>query len=315
VIATGYKTRELDIPGAALLGDSKAFLELGKMPRSIVFIGAGYIGMEFAHIAARAGSKVTVMDHGPRPLSAFDGEMVGHLQKVSENMGIRFIMNATAKGAVSKKKSVRLSYDQKGGQKEISARAIFNTSGRVPSLQGLGLEKANVPYNKKGVEVNDYLQSNGNERVYACGDASDHALPLTPLAGKEAAIVAGNIINGNRTKAHFAAIPSVVFTLPNLATVGLSEEEAKKRFKNVLVKSGTATDWFNAKRINAPAYAYKTLVNQRNNKILGAHLVGPGAAETINLFAMAIQMGLAVNDLKEMVFTYPTWANDIQYMF
>ncbi|MEH6682328.1 MAG: NAD(P)/FAD-dependent oxidoreductase [Sediminicola sp.] len=315
VIATGYRTRDLEIEGGHLLNDSEDFLNLKKMPRSVIFIGAGYIGMEFAHMAARAGSKVTVIDHGDRPLSAFDGDMVDHLLKVSKELGIRFIANGNVRTAVAKGKAVKITYDQNGKETSLKALKVFNTSGRVPSIEGLSLETANIDFGKRGITVNDYLQSKGNDRVYACGDVSNTGLPLTPLTGKQASVVAQNIINGNKTTAQFGPVPSVVFTLPNLASVGLSEAEARKRFKNVLIKSGSATDWFSAKRINAPAYAYKTLVNERNGKILGAHLLGPEAAETINLFAMAIGLDLTAEEFKNMVFTYPTWANDIQYMF
>jgi glutathione reductase (NADPH) len=109
-------------------------------------------------------------------------------------------------------------------------------------------------------------------------------------------------------------IPSAVFTLPNLASVGLSEEEAKRKYKNVVINYESVPKWYNAKRINAAGYAYKIISNKRTKRILGAHLLSPEAAETINLFAMAIQHRMTTEQLKKIIFTYPTWSNDIKSM-
>ncbi len=204
---------------------------------------------------------------------------------------------------------------KKGGNPEkLKARQIFNTAGRIPSISDLDLEKGNVAFDEKGVEVNNYLQSKTNPNVYACGDVSDHDLPLTPLSGRQGYVVGENLVNGNKKKLDTPVIPSVVFTLPNIASVGYSEEEAKDRYKNVIVKQKSVPDWFNAKRMNAPVYAYKILLNERTEEIVGAHLIGPEAAETINLFTMAINNKMTAMDIKRMIFTYPSWGHDIKNM-
>lgn len=315
VIATGQVPMELPIPGReyALLSDD--FLELKELPKSMIFIGAGYIGMEFAHLAARFGVKVSMIDFAPRALMNFDEDLVNLLVKTSEELGIEFHFNAEVSGIEKLRKNFRVNAIQDG--KEISAKAemIFNTAGRVPSIKDLDLENGNVAFSKKGITVNDFLQNSTNKNVYACGDVADSpGLPLTPLSSLEAEIVAHNIIKSNRKKPEYPPQPSVVFTLPNLASVGLSEEEAREKGYEVTVEHKLAADWFNAKRINEKIYAYKTIVDNKTGQILGAHLIGPEAAEVINLFAMAINTKMDYKALKKMLFAYPTWGNDVKGM-
>ena len=314
VIATGLVPRTLTMPGAKHFKESDDFLNLKKLPKKIVFVGGGYIGMEFAHMAARAGAKVTVIDTGKRPLHAFDVDLVDELRKYSESLGINFIFEATPKALKKKRKQLTLRYEIEGKEHTIEAEAFFNTAGRVPALAGLDLEKGNVQFGDKGVETNTYLQSTSNPNVYACGDVSDKNLPLTPLSGRQGYVVAENIINGNDKKLDVPVIPSVVFTSPNLATVGYTEEEARSRYKNIRVNFEVATDWFNAKRINAPLYAYKVIINDRTGEIVGAHLLGPDAGETINIFTLSINNKMTDRDIKSTIFSYPSWGNDIKSM-
>ncbi len=314
VIATGYEPRKLPFDGAKLLKESEDFLNLKKLPKSILFIGAGYIGMEFAHMAARAGSKVTVIDFADQPLGPFDEDMVKELTDYSKKLGIEFIFKADVKSIKKTKKKYRLTYKKGGKSESLKAHLMFNTAGRIPSISDLDLEKGNVAFDEKGVEVDAYLQSKTNPNVYACGDVSDHDVPLTPLSGRQGYVVGENIVKGNKKKLDTPFIPSVVFTLPNVASVGYSEAEAKDRYKNVIVKHGSVPDWFNAKRINAPVYAYKIILNERTEEIVGAHLIGTEAAETINLFTMAINNNMTATDVKRTIFTYPSWGNDIKSM-
>ena len=314
VIATGYEPRPLPFDGAKYLKESDDFLELKKLPKSILFIGAGYIGMEFAHMAARSGSKVTIIDSSERPLEPFDIDLVNELTQYSKKLGIQFIFKADVKSVTKTKKKFKISYKKGSKSESVKAHAMFNTAGRIPSVSELDLEKGKVEFDENGITVNSFLQSKTNPNVYACGDVSDQDVPLTPLSGRQGYVVGENIVNDNKKKLETPVIPSVVFTLPNLASVGYSEEEAKDRYKNVIVKEGSVPKWFNAKRINAPVYAYKIILNERTEDIVGAHILGPEAGETINLFAMAINNKLTARDIKRMIFTYPSWANDLKSM-
>ncbi|WP_289644240.1 dihydrolipoyl dehydrogenase family protein [Maribacter aestuarii] len=314
VIATGYEPRKLSFKGHEHLLTSDDFLRLKKMPKHITFIGAGYVGLEFAHMAVRAGAKVTVLETGERPLSAFDAELVKELTKYSKKLGIEFIFGAKTAAVKKLRKNFKLKYDINGTTKSLKSRAVFNTAGRVPALSELVLEKGNVTFSESGIETNAFLQSKSNPKVYTCGDVSANGLPLTPLSGREGYVVATNILNGNSKKINVPVIPSVIFTLPNLASVGYSEEEARSRYKSILVKQASVPNWFNAKRINAPVYSYKIILNERTQEIVGAHILGPDAGETINILTMAINAKMTADDLQSTIFTYPSWVNDIKSM-
>lgn len=315
VIATGLKSRELKIPGREHLLVSDDFLDLEKLPESIIFIGAGYIGMEFAHVAARCGAKVTMIEFGDRPLDGFEEDIVNHLTEVSKELGIEFIFNAQVSEVEKLQKNYRVSYEKDGKTESVLTRLVFNTTGRVPSIDELDLENGEVTFEKKGISVNEYLQNTGNPSVYACGDVSaSGSLPLTPTSSQEARIVSLNIRKGNNTKMDFPPVPSVVFTIPQLASIGLTEKEAKEKGYDFIVEYKNVPEWFNAKRTNDKVYAYKTIVDKKRHIILGAHIISPEAGEMINLFVLAMCGKLTTDDLKAMIFAYPTWGNDIKGM-
>lgn len=315
VIATGQKPLELKIPGREHLLSSEDFLHQAELPEEIIFIGAGYIGMEFAHVAARCGAKVTVVEFGDRPLAPFEEDIVGHLVESSKALGIEFIFNAEATQVEKLQTNYRVHYKKNGNVLNVKAKAVFNTAGRVPSIDELDLEKGNVAFEKRGISVNEYLQSTTNKSVYACGDVSaSGSLPLTPTSSQESRIVSINIRKGNSEIMDFPPVPSVVFTLPQLAAIGLTEKQAKEQGYDIVVEYKSVPQWFNAKRIAEEVYAYKTIVDKKRNLILGAHIIGGGAGEMINLFVLAMCGKLTTENLKAMIFAYPTWGNDIKGM-
>lgn len=314
VIASGREPSPLKIIGNDLLLTSDDFLKLKKLPKNVVFIGAGYIGMEFAQIAHAFGAKVTLIETGERPLANFDEQMVAVLRAKFKKLGIKLIFEAKAEQLERLKKNIKLTYIKKGKRKFIKTRAVFNTAGRRPSIGRMNLEAVNVKVSEKGVVVTSKLQSISNSRIYACGDVSDHSLPLTPLSGLEGQVVAENILKNDSKDIEIPIVPSVVFTMPNIASVGLSEDKAKRRYKSIEISQGVVPQWYNAKRLNESAYAYKILVNKRTQKIVGAHLIGPDAAETINLIAMAINSEMKTSDIIKTIFTYPSFGNDMKSM-
>lgn len=315
IIATGNKSMELKIPGREHLLISDDFLDLKELPENMVFVGAGYIGMEFAHIAARCGAKVTVIEFGDRPLGPFEEDIVSHLTKASEELGIKFILNAEVTKVEKLQKNFRVFYQKNGKTESIDTAQVFNTAGRVPSIDELDLEKGNVAFEKPGISVNEFLQNTTNPSVYACGDVSaSGSLPLTPTSSQEARIVSKNVRNGNHTKLDFPPVPSVVFTIPQLASIGLTEEETKAKGYEYVVEYKSVPQWFNAKRINEKTYAYKTIVDKKRNLVLGAHIIGPNAGEMINLFVLAMCGKLTCENIKAMIFAYPTSGDDIKGM-
>jgi glutathione reductase (NADPH) len=314
VIATGARPVVLDIPGGELPIDSTEFLDLTALPDHIAFIGGGYIAMEFAHLAARAGSKVAIFHRGKMPLDNFDEDIVAHLVKATKELGIELHLEADVVSIERSDNGYNLTANSPEGEKINQTNLVVNAAGRVPELDGLNLEKANINYSKEGIEVNDYLQSVSNQSVYAAGDsAASEGLNLTPVAVMEGHVVAANIIKGNSKKPDYTEMPSAVFTLPSLAAVGMTEKQVKESGIEHKVKLASASNWYNAKRINESNYAYK-VISDNDGHILGAHIIGPHAEETINLFAMAIRAKLKVTDIRNMVYSYPSMGSDIGSM-
>ena len=198
----------------------------------------------------------------------------------------------------------------------IDADIVVHGAGRVPEIDDLDLAIAGVEHDKnKGVKVNEYLQSQSNPVVYSAGDASaSEGLPLTPIATYEGEIVATNLLKGNQIKSNYKGIPSVVFTIPPLASVGLQEESAREQNLRFKTNKANTSTWYSSKRVAENCSGYKVLIEEDTDYILGAHILGPHAEEIINIFALAIRLGLKASDLKQAIFAYPTSSSDINYM-
>jgi glutathione reductase (NADPH) len=343
LIATGSKPMNLNVPGSENVITSDQFLDLGcdNLPDRIVFIGGGYISFEFAHIAARSGSNVTILHRGKRPLEHFDPDLVDRLVQKSRDIGIDVRLEAAVKSIEKPSSSFSTTTSNRNDRSKlvvhysssdtsknnnrsnreaallkIESDLVVHGAGREPNIDGLDLMNAgNVEYTRKGVKVNEYLQSVSNPAVYAAGDAASRGLPLTPVASYDGAIAANNIINGNTVKTNYAGLPSVVFTIPPLTSVGIQEKEAKDQGLRFRVKHEDTSGWASSRRVGETHSAFKVLIEEDTNKILGAHILGPHAEEVINLFSLAIRLGLTATDLNDPIFyTYPTNSSDILYM-
>lgn len=314
VLANGAKPAKLSIPGEELLIDSTAFLSLNELPDELLLVGGGYIALEFGHLAARMGVKVKIIHRGKTPLANFDQDMVGNLLTATKLLGIDLVLDTEVKAIVKEKDRLIVHAESKGKKISFMTSLAVHAAGRTADIDDMQLEKANIAYGKSGVEVNDYLQSISNPNVYACGDVNNKGLPLTPVAAKEAIIVASNLLKGNHTEIDYGHIPSNVFTIPALAMVGLTEQGAENQGLNYKVNYEQTTGWFASKRLNEPISAYKIVLDKDTNQVLGAHLLGPHAEEIINIFAVAMNGNITGSQLKKMIFSYPTNASDIVYM-
>ncbi len=315
VIATGATPQRLNIPGEEYLTTSDQFLDLESLPRRITFVGGGYISFEFAHVALRAGAEVTLLHRGERPLEGFDPDLVDQLVQKTRQLGIRVELQAEARHIQRTGDSLTVGVSTPKGEHGYAADLVVHGAGRVPAIDDLNLAAAGVEADKRGIKVNEYLQSVSNPAVYAAGDvAASGAPPLTPMAGYEGRIVAANLLEGNHEKTSHIAAPTVVFTIPPLAAVGLSERAAREKGLRFRTQRGITGTWYSSRRVGEDCSGFKVLIEEATDRILGAHLLGPHADEVINLFALAIQSGLTAASLKEAVFAYPTHASDIRYM-
>jgi glutathione reductase (NADPH) len=315
LIGAGAKPVDLEIPGTEHLTTSDRFLELEELPSRILFVGGGYISFEFSHIAARAGAQVTLLHRSARPLGGFDPDLVDLLVERTRKLGIDVHLE-TEVGAVERTgRGLTVQASTGNEMRTFEADLVVHGAGRVADIDDMALEKAGIEWEGRGVRVNEYLQSVSNASVYAAGDAAASAgPPLTPVAAHEGRIVGSNLLEGNHRKVKYPPIPSVVFTVPPLARVGLGEQEAAAqgiRFKsNYRETSG----WYTSRRVSEQYSGYKVLVEEETDRILGAHVLGPHAEEVINLFAMAIVSGMKPKDIKKTIFAYPTAASDMRYM-
>lgn len=164
---------------------------------------------------------------------------------------------------------------------------MVHAAGRVPDIDDLNLSAADIAVNGGRLQLNDYLQSVSNPIIYAAGDAAAKGPPLTPVSSHDAKVVAANIFEGNQQRPDYRGVPSVAFTLPPIAAVGLSEAAARQQTPSLRVNSAKVPDWYTARRVGEPVYGYETLIDERSGKILGAHLVGPHVDEVINLVGIA----------------------------
>lgn len=314
LIASGARPLTLSFPGAEHAITSDAFMELDRLPERIVMVGGGYIAAEFSHIAARAGAKVTVLQRQERMLPPFDGDLVGWLMEKFDEIGIDVRTRHEVTAIEPSGREYRVHTQSPKGEAVIAADLVVHAAGRVPDIDELNLSAADVAVADGRLRLNDYLQSVTNPVVYAAGDAAAKGPPLTPVSSHDAEVVAGNILEGNRHRPDYRGVPSVAFTLPPIAAVGLSEQAARQQTPHVRVNCARVPEWYTARRAAETVYGYKTLIEPESGRILGAHLVGPHADEVINLFGLAVRHDLTADDLKSTIFSYPTASSDIGHM-
>ncbi len=226
-IATGARPMPLGIDGKQHLATSDDFLELPALPESVVFVGSGFISFELAHVAARAGGRVTMLEMTDRPLAGFDPDLVDILAERTRALGVD--LRLETRMLAIEERDGRFTVKTSAG--DFDTHLVVHAAGRMPNVAGLALDAANVAHDKRGIVVNEFMQSVSNPAVYAAGDAAHGGLPLTPVASFEAHVAAANLLEGNHKKVEYPPIPSVVFTLPPLATsVSGKRRLARKAF-------------------------------------------------------------------------------------
>jgi glutathione reductase (NADPH) len=314
LIAAGAEPVKLGIPGEQHLATNEDFLNLQQLPRRILLVGGGYIAAEFSHIAASAGANVTIIQRAERILPGFDPDLVGWLMEAFNALAIDVRTRTTVEAIEKTETGFAVHVGSDGPPVTFEADLVVHAAGRAPALEELDLAAADIEVETRRLKLNEFLQSVSNPAVYAAGDSAQVGPPLTPVSSHDAKVVVSNLLEGNRQKPNYVGIPTVAFTLPPIAAVGLNESEARKRGLKFRRKCERASDWYTARRVAETVYGFKTLVEEESERILGAHLVGPHVDEVINLFGLAIRHGLTADDLKATIFAYPTGASDLGYM-
>lgn len=315
LVATGARPRPLEFPGHEHLIDSTDFLDLEKLPSRILFVGGGFISFEFAHIAARAGSSPVIVDRGERPLKGFDPDLVELLVDRGRQVGIDLRRSTTIVDVKPSERGYQVTLGHVGAQETIETDLVVHGAGRVAALADLGLDAAGVEWGEHGIHVAKHLQNMTNPAIWAAGDSADTAgMPLTPVAVSEAKVAASNMLKETTTTPDYAGIPTAVFTIPELARVGMLESEARTAGIDLAVRYSDTSGWYSNYRIGETTAAAKILIDQSTDQIVGAHLLGPEYGELINTLGLAIKLGLTTRQLKSATAAYPTVGSDLGSM-
>jgi len=313
VIATGSKPRPLPIEGAELMITSDEVLSERERPQSVVFIGGGVIALEFGHVYARAGTKVTILEVLPRLLPALDEDAVQEVRKESERIGIKVHTGVTVQRVETAGGRLRTIFEDGGKEHAVESDRVVNGAGRIANVAEIDLDAGKIAHDGFRIAVDDYLRSKTNPAVYVCGDVT--ASPqLSPVATYEGRLVGRNIVEGAKHKPDYAGLPSSVYTVPALATVGLSEAKAKEQGLKTRVQVNDMEYWFSTRTFAETVAWSKIIVEEDTDRVVGAHLVGHAGEELINVFGLAMKHGITATEIRDFVYAYPTFSADIKSM-
>lgn len=315
LIATGARPRPLTFPGHEHVIDSTHFLDLAAPAARVLFVGGGFISFEFAHLVARAGSHATVIDRGAHPLKTFDPDLVDLLVDRGTDVGITVRRRTSVVDIRPNGEAFDVTMESEGRQDVVQVDLVVHGAGREPDLEGLDLATAGVAHTGGGVSVHPHLQSTSNPAVWAAGDCADTpGAPLTPVAVFQAKVAASNMLRGSTTEPDYAGVPTSVFTIPELARVGLLESEARERGIDLRVAFHDTSGWYSNYRVGETTAAAKVLIDQATDRVVGAHLLGPDYAELVNTLALAVKLGLTTRQLKSATAAYPSVGSDLGSM-
>ena len=305
IIATGSRPIELKaFPfGGRILSSTEA-LALEKIPQSMVVIGGGYIGIELGQTFAKFGTKVTVLEGADQILPLFENEIVRWVQRKLKKDGVEVVTKAKALSAEQTDSNVTVKYEVGGEEKEITTDYLLVTVGRVPNTDELGLEEVGIKKTDRGlIEVDNQARTN-LENVFAIGDVVAGPA-LAHKASYEGKVVA-EVIAGHASAVDYKAIPAVVFSDPEIGSVGLSETEAKQQDFAVTTGKFNYAANGRALSLNANEGFVKVVANKENGLVLGAQIVGPGASDLIAELGLAIEMGATLEDIALTIHAHPT---------
>jgi glutathione reductase (NADPH) len=314
VIATGSTPRPLPIPGAELMITSDEVLSERKLPDSVVFIGGGVIALEFGHVYARAGAKVTILEVLPQLLPALDSDAVEQVRKESERVGIDIHTGVKVKRVEKTNKRLRTVFEVGGKEMSVKSDRVVNGAGRIANVAELDLEAGNVAHEGLRVAVDATMRSTSNPSVYLCGDVLSGAPQLSPIATYEGRLVGRNIVDGPKYKPDYSSLPTAVYTVPALATVGLSEAKAKEKGLKTRVQINDMEYWFSTRQFAETVAWSKIIVDEESDTVVGAHFVGHAGEELINIFGLAMKHGIKASEIRDFIFAYPTFSADIKSM-
>lgn len=314
IIAVGGRpVKPKNIPGIDLAMLSDDMFNLPEQPESLVIIGGGYIGVEFACIMQGLGTQVTQIIRADRILRGFDGDLRSTIQEAMEKHGIRIFNNSKEIEIEKSDKGVKVI--SRGDKEEIAVADVVSlaATGRKPNLDRLGLENTKVEVVEGGIAV-DETNRTSEAHIYAIGDCTP-TMELTPVAIKEGRIFADTHFGKKDGKMSYDNIPTAVFSTPEAATVGLTEEDAREKYGNAIkIYRAKFRPLYHTLSGQDEKTLMKLVVNQETDKVLGAHMVGEHSGEIIQSVAIALKMGATKADFDATVALHPSSAEEFVTM-
>lgn len=294
---------------------SETLLDLRELPRELVIIGGGYIGMEFASIYAGFGSQVTVIQDGAVFLPREDEEIAAEVLKSLNGRGVRVLFSSTVQKVTQENGHAAVQVETPLGREAIKAQAVLVATGRRPDISGLHLENAGVEITPRGaVQTDEYLRTNV-PHIWAMGDVTG-GLQFTYISLDDFRIVKSQLLGGiQRTNQNRGAVPYSVFLDPPFSRVGLSEREARESGYDVLVAKLPAAAVPKAQVLRQPQGLLKAVVDKKTGLILGAHLFCVESHEMINLIKLAIDSGIPYTVLRDNIYTHPAMSEAFNDLF
>ena len=307
LVATGSHPMIPDLPGKEHLISSNQCFELEQLPGSIVIVGAGYIGMEFASIFSGLGAAVTVLYRGDQILRDFDMDLRDGLAEAMRNRGVDLRME-TDVASVEKEGGAYRVQLKRGDS--VAAGLVLAATGRVPSTMGMGLRDAGVELGWDGRVVVDEFSKTSVDTIYAVGDVT-HRVNLTPVAIHEATAFAETLFNNRPTPVDHSFIPTAVFSQPEIGTVGLSEEKAREMYRSVDIYKAHFRPLRSMVSGRDEKMLMKLVVDMESDKVLGCHILGGDAAEIVQMVAVALKLGVTKAQLDATMALHPSAAEEL----
>jgi mercuric reductase len=308
LIATGSRTAVPPIPGIEDIEwiDHVSALELEEVPESLLVVGAGPVGLEFAQIFARFGSRVTIVNTGPQIAARADREAASELQAALEEEGIEVVLNSGVNSFASRKNGIEATI----GDRSVHVSHVLLASGRLPNVEELQADRIGLEVSRGGITVDDRQRTNV-DGVWAAGDVAAGPM-LTPIAQYQARIAVDDMFGDGSGRADYSALPTAIFTDPELGDVGLTETEAADQGHDVGVVKHPLPSVTRAQYTGAKHGLYKIVFDRETRRVLGVHVVSRAASDIVGSITPALKLGVTVDDLAFMHHIYPSYSEGLK---
>jgi mercuric reductase len=305
LIATGSRTAVPPIPGLDGLDwlDHVTALDLEQVPATLLVLGGGPVGLELAQVFARFGSSVALVQSAPRLSPRSDTDAIGQLEAALEEEGIDVLTGMSVERFDGRRAIL-------SDGRTIDADQVLLASGRVPNVEELGLDEVGVRMQRGGIEVDDRLRTNV-DGIWAAGDVTGLA-QFTPVAQYQARIAVEDMFAPNGAAADYSVLPTAIFTDPELAAVGLTEQEAREQGHDVATATHPLANVTRSQYVAERHGLYKLVFARDTRRVLGIHVVSRGASDIVQGLSLALRLGLTVDDLAHSHHVYPSWGEGVK---